>query len=128
VLLLAGCGASTPPLAPVTGTVSYRGQPLPTGMIVFTPDTDKGSSGPISHAPIQPDGSFSLFTGDSSGAVAGWHRITVVAVSDVEADPSGQQYPVPVSLIPERYRSADMSGLTREVRLGEKNVIHLNLD
>jgi hypothetical protein len=34
-----GCGGRSPPaLAPVSGLVSYRGVPLPGGLIVFTPD------------------------------------------------------------------------------------------
>lgn len=125
--LLAGCGSGTGPLVAVTGTVSYQGQPLPGGMIVFTPDSAKGTQGSIGSAKIHPDGSFSLSTGDSSGVVPGWHRITVVAISD-SVPSSGQPYPIPVSLIPEKYRSGDLSGLVREVRTGQENTFHLNLD
>jgi hypothetical protein len=127
-VLLTGCGSSAPgPLVPVTGTVAYRGQPLPGGMIVFTPDSAKGGQGPISSATIQPDGSFSLSTGENPGAVPGWHRITVVAISEGETN-MGSRYPIPVSLIPEKYRSGELSGLSREVRPGQENTIHLNLD
>jgi hypothetical protein len=127
-LLLTGCGSSTPPLAEVAGTVSYRGHPVPGGLIVFTPDPAKGSTGPIARSRIQPDGSFTLQTGDTPGAAAGWHRITVVSASERQAGQAGYRYSVPASLIPEKYRSADLSNLSREVRRGEKNVIHINLD
>lgn len=128
VLFLAGCGSSdSVPLVKVTGTVSYQGQPLPGGMIVFTPDSAKGGQGPFASAMIQPDGSFTLSSGDAVGAAPGWHRITVVALSDGASSP-GSRYSVPVSLIPEKYRSGDLSGLTREVRAGQENAFHLNLD
>jgi hypothetical protein len=96
-------------------------------MVVFTPDSAKGSSGPIACGKIEPDGSFVLKTNNAPGAPAGWHRITVVALSDADAVEAGK-FSVPISLIPERYRSPDLSGLSREVRLGEKNEIRLNLD
>jgi hypothetical protein len=127
-LLLTGCGTSTPPLAEVSGTVSYRGQPLPGGVIVFTPDPAKGSSGPLASSVLQSDGSFVLQTGTATGAAAGWHRITVVSIRDPEVNPGPYQLAIPPSLIPERYRNPDLSGLSREVHLGEKNVFQLNLD
>jgi hypothetical protein len=127
-LSLAGCGTGTPPLAAVSGHVSYRGQPLPSGVIVFAPDSAKGSNGPVASAVIQSDGSFTLRTGESSGAAVGWHRVTVVCISDPDPDATGSRYTVPVSLIPEKYRSADLSGLSREVRGGQTNEINLNLD
>jgi hypothetical protein len=127
-LVLTGCGTGTPPLVAVTGHVSYHGQPLPGGVIVFAPDSAKGSNGPVASAVIQPDGSFTLRTADSPGAAVGWHRVTVVCVSDPDPDVTGSRYAVPVSLIPEKYRSADLSGLSREVRGGQTNEINLNLD
>lgn len=128
ILFLSGCGSSTPPLAPVTGTVAYRGQPLPSGMIVFTPDPAKGSTGPSATAVIQSDGSFILHTADAPGAAAGWHRVTVVCIADPEQELGSTSYAIPVSLIPEKYRSADLSGLSREVRMGQNNEFNLNLD
>lgn len=128
LLLLSGCGSSTPPLAPATGTVAYGGQPLSSGMIVFTPDPAKGSTGPSATALIQSDGSFVLHTGETPGAPAGWHRVTVVCIAAPEVELGSTGYAVPVSLIPEKYRSADLSGLSREVRMGEKNEFNLNLD
>ncbi len=127
-LLLAGCGTSTPPLAEVSGTVTYHGQPLPGGVVIFTPDESKGSTGPIATATIQPDGRFTLQTGPTPGAVAGWHRVSVVSVSETDPTPAGYQFAIPTSLIPERYRNPDLSGLSREVHRGEKNVLAINLD
>lgn len=42
-----------PPRYQVTGTVSFNGQPVPAGRIVFTPDRPKGNSGPQGVAAIE---------------------------------------------------------------------------
>jgi hypothetical protein len=126
--LLTGCGTSAPPLAAVKGTVSYRGHLLPGGTIVFTPDAARGGRGEIAHASIAPDGSFTLHTGPSPGAAVGWHRITVVAVREPVQPASYQAFPLPQILLPEKYSSPDLSGLVREVKAGEENVIHIELD
>jgi hypothetical protein len=124
----AGCGPKSDTVAPVRGTVSYRGAPLRTGTIVFTPDSSKGTRGPLAMGEIQPDGSFMLKTGDSSGAVPGWHRVTVVAVQAPQAAPEGHKFPIPPSILPEKYRDPDLCGLSREVKGGQANVIDFNLD
>ena len=40
--LLAGC-SSDPPMAQLSGTVTFKGQPVPAGWISFTPEAGKGS-------------------------------------------------------------------------------------
>ncbi|HET6573888.1 MAG TPA: hypothetical protein VFG68_09820 [Fimbriiglobus sp.] len=40
--LAAGC-SSEPPMAQVSGTVTFKGQPVPAGWISFTPDANKGT-------------------------------------------------------------------------------------
>src|SRR5450755_3078870 len=78
LLLLIGCGKKEPsPLAPVKGQVWFQGHPLTGGMVVFTPDIQRGGSGPQAWAKIGPDGSFVLLTDARPGAVPGWHRITI---------------------------------------------------
>lgn len=45
----AGCGRpSGPSRYDVSGTVTFRGQPVPSGSIVFEPDAARGNSGPVS--------------------------------------------------------------------------------
>lgn len=125
VLMLTGCD-SGPTLAPVRGQVTYQGAPLRRGTIVFTPDAKRGGHGPLASADIQSDGSFTLHTGDLPGAVVGWHRVTIVAV-EAAAAAQGQRFAVPRSLIPEKYRDPELSGLMCEVR-NKDNGIHFNLD
>src|SRR5262245_37336246 len=75
-----GCAPQAPALAPVHGRVCYRGTPLYTGTIVFAPHGLRGTSGSLARGDIQPDGTYVLHTEGSSGAVVGWHRVTVVAL------------------------------------------------
>jgi hypothetical protein len=127
VLIACGCSGPPAPLTAVTGTVAFRGELLTSGTIVFTPDTSKGAHGPMAHAQIQPDGRFTLTTGDSAGAVAGWHRITVLRVREPSSLAVGAAA-IPLSLLPEKYTSPESSTLSREVVAGVENVIHIILD
>lgn len=117
-LLLAGCGRSETSLTPVQGRVFFRGQPLPGGTIVFTPDPDRGGRGPQSWAEIDPEGNYSLKTDGKDGAVACWHRVTVAPLSQPD---------YPISL-PSRYRDPDRSGQLLEVRAGGTGRYDLYLD
>jgi hypothetical protein len=42
LVLLAGC-SSKPPMGQISGTVTFKGQPVPAGWISFTPEPGKGS-------------------------------------------------------------------------------------
>ena len=118
VLAAAGCNGDEPQLAPVRGTVYYRGEPLRGGVIVFVPDDSRGGSGPMAQAEIGPDGTYTLLTEGKKGAVPGWHRITV----------AGPAAPGSPPLLPARYNQPDLSGQSREVEPGRVNVIDLHLD
>ena len=127
-IVVAGCGSGKAPLAPVRGKVYYRGAPLPGGTIVFTPDESRGGNGPLARSEIQPDGAFTLRTGDQPGAAAGWYRITVVAVEPSPVLAAGQRFAAPRSLLPDKYRDPELSGLRCEVRPGRENGFNFNLE
>src|SRR5207302_8665111 len=100
---------------------------LHSGTIVFPPDASRGSTGPIAHGEIRADGSYTLRSGQAFGAVPGWHRITVAAVHPPAAA-AGQRYAVPQSLVPDRYRDPELSGLVCEVKADRPNVFDFNLE
>jgi hypothetical protein len=127
-LAAAGCGHDDPGMAPVRGRVYYKGAPLPGGSIVFTPDADKGGSGPISRGEIRPDGTYTLTTEGQPGASPGWHRITIVSVEAAPTKPAGSGFTDVHSLLPRQYAAPDLSGLERLVKPGEENVIDFHLD
>jgi hypothetical protein len=110
----------------VQGTVFFRGAPLSQGTIVFTPDASRGSSGPLARSEIFANGSYDLRTGDKPGALVGWYRVTVVAVENPVTLAVGG-FAVPRSLVPEKYRDPELSGLECEVRAGQANRVNFNL-
>jgi hypothetical protein len=79
-LLGFGCGDDDgfPKRFPVSGTVTYKGKPVPRGKIEFIPTTPPPSGHPASGTIT--DGSFSVTTHTTDdGAVPGRYKVTVVA-------------------------------------------------
>jgi hypothetical protein len=62
------------------------------------------------------------------GAPAGWYRITVVATADAAVAGRGESFTIPRSLLPDRYRDPELSGLVREVKAARPNSIDIDLD
>ena len=124
VMLLAGCSNKSTALNQVTGKVFYKGAPLHTGLVVFSPDTSKGESGKIAFSKIKDDGSYTLLTGDANGATSGWYRVTFTALSG-----STSSYDTaPVSLLPDKYRDPQLSLVQCEVKSNRDNHLDFNLD
>ncbi len=83
-----GCGANgagtMPSLVPVTGKVTFKGQPLTTGTVRFEPD----DYGRPATGKLQSDGTFVLTTlTDGDGVVAGHHRVSIFG-TDPKAKPA----------------------------------------
>jgi len=54
-MLMSGCGSGGgdgPKRFDLSGTVTYQGKPVPVGVILLEPDTEKGNSGPGTLADI----------------------------------------------------------------------------
>jgi len=86
-LSLSGCGwgGSGPQRHDVRGQVTYKGQPIPAGLVRLTPDRAKGNTGPGAVANIDK-GFFQTKSG--KGVVSGPHVI-VIAGFDGVAQPDG---------------------------------------
>jgi hypothetical protein len=119
-----GCGSAESGFPLVTGRVYYHGQPLSGGLIVFTPDEERGNSGPLAKAAIGPDGRFSLRSEGKLGAAPGWHRVTIAPAPVAYKSTRLQLYQSP----PIRLRSPQFSGLSREVKTGSANAFDFLLD
>lgn len=119
-LVTTGCGEAHD--ASVTGTVSLDGQPLTKGAVTFTPV----QAGAMAVANIQPDGSYSVYTGDQAGLEAGEYRVTVAATEMPAATPEDPE-PLPKLLTPARYSDPSTSGLTLKVTPGS-NRFDISLD
>ncbi|MBM3993096.1 MAG: hypothetical protein FJ303_02910 [Planctomycetes bacterium] len=121
---VAGCSKKSTTLNSVTGKVLYKGVPLTTGIIVFSPDTSRGESGKIAFSKIKEDGSYTLYTGDEPGATAGWYRVTVASI----AAPSASYQSAGVSLIDSKYCDPQLSQLSCEVKANIDNHLNFNLE
>lgn len=79
-----GCGGDGgPPRYSLSGTVSYEGNPVPFGWIVFAPENGPGATANIE------EGHYT--TPDDFGTVGGVHTIEVVAFDGVAfADPGAE--------------------------------------
>lgn len=72
--LTAGCGDDG--THRVSGTVTFKGQPVPVGKIYFTPDATKGGRGPSGYADIK-DGKYDTASTGGRGSIAGAVIISV---------------------------------------------------
>ena len=100
LLAVAGCGQDEAVPAPVHGRVFYKGVPLSGGSIVFTPDIERGGSGPLARGDIGPDGRYVLNTDGRAGAAPGWHRVTIVAIEGPPTETPGTPFTHVHSLLP----------------------------
>jgi hypothetical protein len=122
LLASTGCRPAVEQLAPVQGRVWYRGQPLQGGVIVFVPDSSRGTNGNLAIADIQRDGSFTLKTNDVLGAVPGHHKVTISWV--IQTAPGY----APQSVLPAKYRDPQQSGVICEVLPNKANTFDLRLE
>jgi hypothetical protein len=118
-----GCGSSSPPAAAtVRGLVTFQGQPLVGGVVVFAPDRERGTSGKPATATVAQDGSFRL-TGDGGTPVPpGWYRVAVADRPGSLSDADGS------ARFPTALRRPDRSGLEREVLAGRDNVFVFQIE
>lgn len=122
-----GCNSGNSALSPVRGQVLYKGNPLPKGTVVFSPDPQKGVNGPLALASVRQDGNFTMQTEALDGVYPGWYRVTVVAVeTGIPQADGGLSFPY--SLLPEKYRDPELSGLVCEVKPGKVNRFRFNLE
>jgi hypothetical protein len=123
-----GCSGdpNMPVLGKVHGKVTYKGQPVTSGRILFTPIEGKGAaSGQNATGEIASDGSYEMTTFNTGdGAILGQHIVTVTVpqkgFEDIgKPDESGRiKYVLPKSITPSKYASVDKSPLRCTVREG----------
>jgi hypothetical protein len=104
VAIASGCGRTTgPERYDVSGTVTFRGEPVPSGTITFEPDLSRANSGPVSVIPIV-DGRYDSVALERPGPLAG---SLVVRISGYPApDPEVEIQP---ALFPEYRTQVDLA-------------------
>ena len=124
-LLSSGCGGGKD-MGRVSGTVSFRGEPVPDAVVRFAPKQK-----PPGLARTDERGHYTLNTlrkGD--GGFAGESVVTITPwIEPFDSIAGGKPTSKrPRPDIPERYREAATSPLTAEITAGKNNVIDLKLD
>jgi hypothetical protein len=116
--LSGGCRSNAPPPehATVRGTVTFNGKPVAGGLVVFTPDPQRGGHGKPARAETGPDGGFVLQLDASPQIPAGWYRVSIAPAPAIP-DPASLTPPFPAKLA-----RPDLSGLEREVQPGKEHV------
>jgi hypothetical protein len=125
LLIGLGCGGDEfQKRYPVSGKVTYKGEPVKKGSITFTPDSKEGRAANGNLV----DGSYTLTThSPNDGALPGKYRVSIIAKEPDEgafAKTTGhpnqvdtvKSYIQAKPLIPRKYELADTSGLTAEVK------------
>jgi hypothetical protein len=117
---MVACGSGGIPTVPSEGTVTFKGQPLATGQVLFQPET-----GPPGVTGLIENGKFTLGTNvDGDGAPPGKYRVAVFSYKDVRL--AGGET-ASRSIIPDRYTNPEKSGLVVEIPKGGKNDIKIEL-
>jgi hypothetical protein len=81
-LAFTGCGPGNGlTMGRVSGVVTYKGEPVEFGEVLFVPDSDKGNSGVPSMGRIEKDGRYTMSTQDAGdGVIAGYHKVGIRAL------------------------------------------------
>jgi hypothetical protein len=123
-LAMFGCGSDNRiATAPVAGLVTYNGEPLKIGSLLFVPV----AGGPTAQGNIDANGNFTMGTYDmDDGAIIGQHKVMITAITA----PGGSGLPedvigkdgAPVSVIPDKFGDLEKSGLVIDVKSGDNDV------
>ncbi len=77
VLMIGFCGCNSEDQRfHISGTVTFKGKPIPEGYITFEPDTTKGASGGPGMAKII-NGKYDTRSADSNGTLGGPHLVRI---------------------------------------------------
>lgn len=122
IAIAIGCGevSNQPTTEPVSGKVSYKGQPVTKGTVTF-----QSADNRIATGQIQPDGTYSLGTfAERDGAIAGRHKVMIIANDgDTNLMPgSSPGYKPPKDLVPQKYQKTETSGLEATVAKGKNDI------
>jgi hypothetical protein len=113
----AGCSRG-PTLATVTGTVTYKGQPLKEGTITFVPADGRSATGKIVDGKITEVSCFET----NDGVPVGSHKVLIQSIQT-----GADMYAPAKSLIPDKYGSLEKSDLRADIKAGETNTVSFDL-
>ncbi|ASV73943.1 hypothetical protein THTE_1341 [Thermogutta terrifontis] len=104
LVLFQGCGKNDPRKNRISGTITYRGQPVPAGSITFIPDASKGNSGPAVTIQFE-NGRYDSRT-SGVGHIGGPHKVRITGLTG--KDSGDEFFPQGTLLFPDYETSADL--------------------
>jgi len=123
IFFLAGCRPVSQSGTTVRGIVKFQGQPVAGGLVVFSPDSERGGSGKPIPGEIAQDGSFRLSIGGNPTIPPGWYRVAIAPV------PLGNfNSPLDGPIFPTQLARPDQSGLIRQVQSGQDNAFEFVIE
>ncbi len=115
-----GCGPGDG-LVPVTGEVTYQGEPLESGRVTFISPHSRQANGDIENGKI-----VNITTKKTNDGLApGEYQVTITALDRSE---KYRDTMVPPSLIPRKYADYQSSGLNATIQPGEPNEVRFELE
>lgn len=131
-----GCGDPGPrahieKVVPVSGTLTYQGQPLESYQVTFLPTDGRRAATGVTDAA----GKFTMGTNTAGdGAPPGPHKVAIVWVAPNVDTPGNEQIiddpsllPKPKVKIPDQYANPDTSGITQDVPDGGLSDLKIDL-
>ena len=103
--LFSGCGKPGPVRVHVAGEVTYRGKPLPAGIITIEPDVQRGADGPQGFAQIK-DGKFD--TRDQGRIVC--QGPAIIAIQGYDGVSRGRENVLGTALFTNFTKKVDLAG------------------
>lgn len=105
-----GCGGG-PTLCAVGGDIKNDGKPIGMGRIVFTSTDPKAV--PPAHSATFSGGHYEM-----TGVPAGSYQVSIQLPANIDPPPTD---------IPEKYQKPGTSGLTAEIKAGERNTVNVDI-
>ncbi len=102
-----GCGSGERTYH-LSGSITFKGQPVPSGHIIFEPDSSKGNSGAPGRSKIV-DGKYDTRSEDGMGIVGGPHMIRIMGLGGQSKGASQGEIALPNMLFPEFTVSEDLA-------------------
>ena len=123
LLLVVGCSQpDTMPMAKVTGTVTYNGEPIDNVSVTFIPESGARPAAGLTDA----SGKFTLSTLDpGDGASPGMNKVALTETPDgsppMPGEPGFDTWKPPVQRFPIKYANPEESGFTATVIMGQND-------
>mgnify|MGYP000558696834 CR=1 FL=1 len=123
LLTILGCGKSKPPIAPVTGTVTFENKPLPDRAIIhFMSDEGFGSS-----CELQPDGTFKMGSEYGIGIPLGSYRVSIAPPVPTPRKDEKRPLFSDYYYIPRKYRDFATNDFSAVITADGSNEFHFNM-